>query len=348
MSADYTDDGVDKSFSCVPGFQIRLKCIKTVQLPDGTRIPALGQGTWRIGENKRAHKDEVAALRLGIDLGMTLIDTAEMYGDGGAEKVVGDAIEGQRDRVFIVTKVYPHNASRTGLPKACDRSLKRLGTDTIDLYLLHWREKTPPLEETVEAFEKLRSAGKIKRWGVSNFDVDDMKELLSVQNGANRATNQVLYNLENREIEFDLLPLLTRHSSHVTPIMAYSPVGHGRGLLKNVTLKKIAKRHDATPAQIAVAWVLRQPRLIAIPKASNEKHVRENARSIEIKLTKEDLADLDQEFPPPKSKTEDAAREGDCSHRPAAGLRIRIGERRPTGTWLQPGWLIFSTQPDEL
>jgi diketogulonate reductase-like aldo/keto reductase len=276
--------------------------MKTVQLPDGTRVPVLGQGTWRIGENKRAHKDEVAALRLGIDLGMTLIDTAEMYGDGGAEEVVGDAIEGQRDRVFIVTKAYPHNASRTGLPKACDRSLKRLRTDTIDLYLLHWREKTPPLEETVEAFEKLRSAGKIKRWGVSNFDVDDMKKLQAIENGRNCAANQVLYNLENREIEFDLLPFLTRHSSHVTLIMAYSPVGHGRGLLENATLKRIAKRYDATTAQIALAWVLRQPHVIAIPKASDKNHVRDNAQSTDIKLTKDDLAELDQEFPPPKSK----------------------------------------------
>src|SRR5437762_3959618 len=185
--------------------------MKTVELPDGHAergVPALGQGTWNMGETKRAHSGEVAALRLGIDLGMTLVDTAEMYGDGGAEKVVGDAIEGQRDRVFIVTKAYPHNASRTGLPKACDRSLKRLRIETIDLYLLHWREKTPPLEETVQAFEKLRSAGKIKRWGVSNFDVDDVKELWSVKNGSNCGANQVLYNRENREIEFDLLPVL--------------------------------------------------------------------------------------------------------------------------------------------
>lgn len=279
--------------------------MKTVQLPDGTRIPALGQGTWRIGENKRAHKDEVAALRLGIDLGVTLIDTAEMYGDGDAEKVVGDAIEGQRDRVFIVTKVYPYNASRLKLPKACEHSLKRLRIDAIDLYLLHWREKTPPLEETVETFEKLRSAGKIKRWGVSNFDVDDMKELHAIENGHNCAANQVLYNLENREIEFDLLPFLTSNIKPQTsyiPVMAYSPVGHGRGLLENATLKKIAKRYDATPAQIALAWVLRQPDVIAIPKASDKNHVRDNARSTEIKLTKDDLAELDQEFPPPKSK----------------------------------------------
>ena len=277
--------------------------MKMVSLPDGTRVPVLGQGTWRMGENKRAHKDEVAALRFGIDLGMTLIDSAEMYGDGGAEEVVGDAIEGQRDHVFIVTKAYPHNASRTKLPKACERSLKRLRIETIDLYLLHWCEKTPPLEETVEAFEKLRSAGKIKRWGVSNFDVDDMKELSSIQNGAKCATNQVLYNLENREIEFDLLPLLTDHRSLITcSVMAYSPVGHGRGLLENATLKKIAKRHDATAAQIALAWVLRQPDVIAIPKASDKNHVRDNARSMNIKLTEEDLTDLDREFASPKTK----------------------------------------------
>ena len=274
-----------------------------MQLPDGTRVPVLGQGTWSMGEKKSAHATEVAALRLGIDLGMTLIDTAEMYGGGGAEEVVGDAIEGQRDRVFIVTKAYPHNASRTGLPKACERSLKRLRTDTIDLYLLHWREKTPPLEETVETFEKLRSTAKIKRWGVSNFDVDDLEDLWSITNGSNCATNQVLYNLENREIEFDLLPRLTDHRSPFTcSVMAYSPVGHGRGLLGNATLKKIAKRHDATPSQIALTWVLRHPDLIAIPKASDKNHVRDNAGSIDIKLTKQDLADLDQEVPPPNSK----------------------------------------------
>src|SRR5881394_1590388 len=180
--------------------------MKTVSLPDGQRLSLLGQGTWRMGEDARAHADEVAALRFGIELGMTLIDTAEMYGEGGAENIVADAIEGRRDRVFIVTKVYPHNASRTELPKACEHSLKRLRIETIDLYLLHWREKTPPLEETVEAFEKLCSAGKIKRWGVSNFDVDDVKELRAIENGHNCAANQILYNLENREIEFDLLP----------------------------------------------------------------------------------------------------------------------------------------------
>jgi diketogulonate reductase-like aldo/keto reductase len=273
--------------------------MKTISLPDGERVPVLGQGTWRMGENKRAHKDEVAALRLGIELGMTLIDTAEMYGEGGAEEVVADAIEDQRDRVFVVSKVYPHNASRTELPKACDRSLKRLRIDAIDLYLLHWRERNTRLMETVEAFEKLRAAGKIKRWGVSNFDVDDTEDLWSIENGKNCAANQVLYNLENREIESGLLQW---SGSNKVPIMAYSPVGHGRGLLENATLKKIAKRHGATTSQIALAWVLRQLRMIAIPKASNEKHVRDNARSVQVKLTREDFAELDREFPPPKSK----------------------------------------------
>jgi diketogulonate reductase-like aldo/keto reductase len=271
----------------------------TIALPDGEGVPALGQGTWRMGEDKSAYANEVAALRLGIELGMTLIDTAEMYGEGGAEEVVADTIEGQRDRVFVVTKVYPHNASRTELPKACERSLKRLRIDTIDLYLLHWRERNTQLEETVETFEKLRSSDKIKCWGVSNFDVDDMEELWSIENGTNCAANQVLYNLENREIESGLLQWSTNNN---VPVMAYSPVGRGRGMVENSLLKKIAKQHDATPAQIALAWVLRQPGVIAIPKASNKKHVRDNARSIDIKLTKEDLAELDREFPPPKSK----------------------------------------------
>jgi len=247
---------------------------------------------------------------LGIDLGMTLIDTAEMYGDGGAEKVVADAIASQRDRVFLVTKAYPHNASSTELPKACERSLKRLRIDVVDLYLLHWREKNTPLAETVETFEKLRSAGKIRRWGVSNFDVEDMQELLAVEHGANCAANQVLYNLQHRQIEFELLPWSQKNK---IPVMAYSPVGHGRGLLDNATLKKIAKRHDATPAQIALAWVLRAQgppppdgvavaNVIAIPKASDKKHVRENAESAKIRLTKQDLQDLDDTFQPPQSK----------------------------------------------
>ena len=273
--------------------------MRTVVLPDGTRVPALGQGTWRMGESKSARAREVAALRLGIEVGMSLIDTAEMYGNGGAEEIVAESIHGQHQGIFVVTKVYPHNASRTELPKACERSLKRLRIDAIDLYLLHWRERTPPLEETVDAFEKLRTAGKIKRWGVSNFDVDDMEELLSLEHGHICAANQVLYNLQNREIEFDVLPW---SQTNKIPIMAYSPVGHSGQLLRNTTLKKIAQSHNATPTQIALAWVLRQPDVIAIPKASTEAHVRDNARSIDVKLTKEDLAELDREFPPPKSK----------------------------------------------
>ena len=273
--------------------------MRTVVLPDGKHVPVPGQDTWRMGESKSARAREVAALRLGIKLGMSLIDTAEMYGDGGAEDIVAEAIYGQREGVFVVTKVYPHNASRMELPKACERSLKRLRIDAIDLYLLHWRERTPPLEETVDAFEKLRAAGKIKRWGVSNFDVDDMTDLLLLENGHKCATNQVLYNLQNREIEFDLLPWSLTNK---IPIMAYSPVGHSGQLLRNPTLKKIAQSHDATPAQIALAWVLRQPDLIAIPKATTEAHVRDNATSLKIEVTKKDLTDLDREFPPPKSK----------------------------------------------
>jgi len=273
--------------------------MRTVALPDGKRVPVLGQGTWRMGESKSARAREVAALRLGIELGMSLIDTAEMYGDGGAEEVVAEAIDGQRKGIFVVTKVYPHNASRSELPKACERSLKRLRIDAIDLYLLHWRERTPPLQETVETFEKLRAAGKIKRWGVSNFDLDDMEELFSLEHGRKCAANQVLYSLQNREIEFDLLPW---GQMNKIPIMAYSPVGHSGALLRNAALKKIAQSHDATPAQIALAWVLRQPDVIAILKASTEAHVRDNAASLKIKLTKEDLTELDREFPPPKSK----------------------------------------------
>src|SRR5262249_51466271 len=279
--------------------------MKTVSLPDGTRVPALGQGTWHMGESERAHKDEVAAVRLGIELGMTLIDTAEMYGDGGAEKVVADAIFGPRGRVFFVTKILPHNASRTRMPRACDRSLNRLRIDVVDLYLLHWRQRTPPLAETVEAFEKLHSEGRIKRWGVSNFDVKDMMELFAIQNGANCATNQVLYNLEHRQNESGLLPFLQKSNfkpeiSHI-PIMAYSPLGQGRGFLTNPTLKKVADRRNSTAAQIALAWLLRRPNTIVIPKASNPAHVRENVRSIDIELSEQDLAELDHEFPAPKS-----------------------------------------------
>lgn len=251
-----------------------------------------------MGENKSLHAQEAAALRRGIDMGMTLIDTAEMYGEGGAEEVVADAIEGQRDQVFIVSKVYPHNASKTKLPRACERSLKRLRIDAIDLYLLHWAGDVP-IAETIETFEQLRAAGKIRRWGVSNFDTEEMEETIAVPKGSECDANQVLYNLKHRQIEFDLIPW---SRAHKIPIMAYAPVGHGRGLLDDNVLHSIAERHRATPAQIAIAWLLRQPDVMVIPKATNQRHVRENAQSLDIKLTKEDLAELDDAFPPPRSK----------------------------------------------
>ena len=256
-------------------------------------MPRLGQGTWHMGENRGRRAQEVAALRLGLDLGMTLIDTAEMYGEGGAEEVVGEAIAGQRDRVFLVSKVYPHNASRTGVPRACERSLKRLRVDTLDLYLLHWPGSTP-ITETAEAFERLREAGKIRRWGVSNFDAD---ELADVPPGC--FTNQVLYNLGARGIEFDLLPWCRRHAMRV---MAYSPVGQGGRLLHDPALREVAARHAATPAQVAIAWTLRDPSVVSIPKAADAEHVRQNAKARDIALTQEDLAVLDRAFPPPKRK----------------------------------------------
>lgn len=268
-----------------------------VTLPDGARVPALGQGTWRMGENARARKAEVAALRLGIELGLTLIDTAEMYGEGGAEAVVGEAIRGRRDGLFIVSKVYPHNAGRRGVVAACDRSLGRLGIDTIDLYLLHWRGAVP-LAETVEGFAALQHAGKIARWGVSNLDVADMEELWSV-GGAACATNQVLYNLGERGIEFDLMPWCEQRN---VPVMAYSPVGQGGPLLRHTALAEVAARHGATPAQIALAWTLRRPGVIAIPKAADPDHVRQNARAGALRLTEDDHATLDAAFPAPQRK----------------------------------------------
>jgi diketogulonate reductase-like aldo/keto reductase len=275
---------------------------RTVALPDGTpdgkTVPVLGQGTWHMGERGGAAKDEAAALRLGIDLGMTLIDTAEMYGDGGAEQVVAQAIAGQRDKIFLVSKVYPHNASRAGVPAACDRSLKRLNTDRIDLYLLHWRG-SHPLAETVGAFEKLKEAGKIGAWGVSNFDVGDMQELAGLKAGADCATNQVLYHPDSRGIEYDLLPWCLEPRM---PMMAYSPIGQAGRLLRSTALRNVAERHDATPAQIAIAWGLRHPHVISIPKAVDPVHVRQNAAAGEITLTEEDLAAIDADHPPPRHK----------------------------------------------
>jgi diketogulonate reductase-like aldo/keto reductase len=269
-----------------------------VTLPDGTEVPALGQGTWKMGEDRRARAAEVAALRLGLDLGMTLVDTAEMYGEGEAEEVVGEAVAGRRDGVFIVSKVYPHNASARGVVAAAERSLRRLGTDRIDLYLLHWRGGVP-LAETVAGFEALRGAGKILRWGVSNLDADDMEELVSIPAGQACATNQVLYNPEARGIEFDLLPWC---AARRMPVMAYSPVGQGGRLLRHAALKAIAARHGASPAQVALAWALRHPGVIAIPKAATAAHVRDNAAARAVTLGADDLAEIDAAFPPPQRK----------------------------------------------
>ncbi|MBX9699538.1 MAG: aldo/keto reductase [Acetobacteraceae bacterium] len=268
-----------------------------VTLPDGTTVPALGQGTWHMGERGARRAEEAAALRLGLDLGMTLIDTAEMYADGGAEEVVAEAITGRRDEVFIVSKVYPQNAGGAKLAAACERSLKRLRVETIDLYLLHWRGSIP-LADTVAAMERMRAGGKIRRWGVSNLDVDDLEELGVALPDC--ATNQVLYSLEHRGIEHDLLPFCRGRGM---PVMAYSPVGQGGALLRNRALGEVAKRHGATPAQIAIAWTMRSPGgVISIPKAARPEHVRQNAAARDIALTAEDLAALDAAFPPPARK----------------------------------------------
>ncbi len=269
--------------------------LPTVTLPSGENVPQLGQGTWHMGESGRTRKDEVAALSLGLDLGMTLIDTAEMYGDGGAEEAVAEAVAGRRDECFIVTKVLPENSTRSGTIAACERSLKRLKTDRIDLYLLHWRGR-PPLSETLEAFQTLQEAGAIRFWGVSNFDVGDMEELIALPGGNECATNQVLYNLRRRGIEAGLLPWCRERA---IPIQAYSPIEQGR-LLRDRTLTGVAIRHRATPAQIALAWVLRQSDMMVIPKAGTEAHVRENRAALDIKLTDQDRAELNRGFPPPK------------------------------------------------
>lgn len=265
--------------------------MRFLQLAGGDRIPVLGLGTWMMGERAETAAAEIAALKLGLDLGMGLIDTAEMYGDGGAEKVVGAAIAGRRDAVFLVSKVLPENASRKGTLRACEASLKRLGTDRLDLYLLHWRGSVP-LDETLEAFEALKSAGKIRHWGVSNFDQEAMAALK-----APAAANQVLYNLARRGIEWDLLPWC--RSRHI-PVMAYSPIEQGR-ILRDKTLVRLANERSASPAQIALAWVLSRDGALAIPKATTLDHVRANHAALDIALTPSEIAALDAAFPPPKS-----------------------------------------------
>jgi len=271
--------------------------VRTVSIPSGEAIPVLGQGTWHVGENPRQRAEEIAALRLGIELGMSLIDTAEMYANGHAEELVGEAIEGRRDEVFLVSKVLPQHATLRGTIEACDRSLMRLGVDEIDLYLLHWRGAVP-LGDTVEAFGTLMSAGKIRNWGVSNFDVADMVELIDVSGGNQVSTDQVLYNPQHRGIEFDLMPWCERRG---IPIMAYSPIEQGR-LLAHSSVRSVAVRHQATPVQAALAWVLRKDNVCAIPQARQPAHVRENRTALDIRLSAADLAELDRAFPPPARK----------------------------------------------
>jgi diketogulonate reductase-like aldo/keto reductase len=268
--------------------------IPTIALLSGAAMPTYGLGTWRMGEDERVRGAEVAALRHGIARGVTLIDTAEMYGDGEAETIVAEAIGPRRADIFLVSKVLPQNSSKRGTIAACERSLKRLKTDRVDLYLLHWRGSTP-LAETVAAFAELTAAGKILNWGVSNFDIDDMRELSKIDGAKNCATNQVLYKLSRRGIEYDLMPYCRDHKM---PIMAYSPIEQGR-LLTHAGLRDVAKRHNATPAQVALAWLIRQEGVITIPKATALKHVDDNLAALKLRLTADDLATLDRYFPPP-------------------------------------------------
>ncbi len=272
--------------------------IPAVSLRDGFKVPALGQGTWNMGENARNAGAEAAILRRGIELGMSLIDTAEMYGSGGAERVVGQAIAGQRDQVFLVSKISPQNASGSATARHCEASLQRLGTDRIDLYLLHW-PGPHPLADTVDAFERLQKSGKIRYWGVSNFDADDMAALNLLPGGQNCATDQILYHPAERGAEFDLLPLCRGHKM---PVMAYSPLGQGGRLLRSAALQAVARRHGASPAQVALAWCLRDGNTIAIPKASDAAHLRENAQAAALRLTLQDYAEIDAAHAPPRHK----------------------------------------------
>ena len=269
--------------------------MKTVTLPSGERVPALGQGTWYMGDDRATRAEEIATLRLGLDLGATLIDTAEMYGDGRAEELVGEAIAGRRDEVFLVSKVLPHNASRRGTASACEKSLKRLKTDRLDLYLLHWRGGVP-FAETLEALVALKSAGKIRHYGVSNLDFADMQELWPFAGGAAVAANQLLYNITRRGIEWDLLPWLRARR---VPVIAYSPLEQAR-LIKNAKLAAFAQRHDMTPAQAALAWLLANDDIIVIPKSGRRERLKENFGALDHALTTTQLKELDSAFPPPR------------------------------------------------
>lgn len=269
--------------------------MRTVKLPSGESVPALGLGTWRYGEDRSRRAEEIATLGLALDLGVTLIDTAEMYGDGAAEEVIGEALAGRRDQAFIVTKVYPHNATRKGTAAACERSLARLKTDRIDLYLLHWRQGTP-LEESAEALAALQRSGRIRHWGVSNLDLSDMQELWQLPDGRGVQANQLLYNLSRRGIEWDLFPWLRERR---IPVMAYSPIEQAR-LVRHRGLADFARRHGATPAQAALAWLLAQDGVIVIPKTGRRDRLKENLGALELRLAPEALAELDRLFPPPR------------------------------------------------
>lgn len=271
--------------------------MRNTQLPSGEQVPVLGLGTWHMGERPEKRQDELDAIRCAIDNGMKLIDTAEMYGDGASEELIGKALSGRRADAFIVSKVLPHHATRRGTVNACEDSLRRLGTDYLDMYLLHWPGSVP-LEETIEAFDALLRAGKIRYWGVSNFDTPDMEELLALPGGNAVATNQVLYNLTRRGIEFDLMPWCRQRK---LPMMAYSPLEQGR-LLGNPELLRLAAHYSATPAQIALCWVLRGDSMIALPKASTPGRVEQLLGALDIPLSQQDLAALDLAFPPPKRK----------------------------------------------
>ncbi|NJN85641.1 MAG: aldo/keto reductase [Leptolyngbyaceae cyanobacterium SL_7_1] len=272
--------------------------MKTLTLPCGQAIPVLGMGTWQMGETPKNRQTEIAALRCGLDRGLSLIDTAEMYGEGGAEEVIAQAIADRRSEVFLVSKVYPHNASKRGVMAACDRSLRRLNTDYLDLYLLHWRGSVP-LAETLDVFQSLQQAGKIRSYGVSNFDTDDMEEARELPGGAAIATNQVLYNLMRRGIEWQLLPWCRQRS---IPIMAYSPIEQGR-LLSHTTLHTIAQARGVTAAQVAIAWLLHQDNVIVIPKSSKIEHVTQNRAALDLHLTEAELTTLEVAFPAPRRST---------------------------------------------
>ncbi len=275
---------------------------RQVRLTNGKTVPAIGQGTWYIGQSLAKRQQEINSLRLGVELGMTLIDTAEMYGDGLSEELVGEAIRGLRDEVFLVSKVYPHNAGLGTIASSCEQSLRRLGTDCLDLYLLHWRGSVP-FSETIEGMEKLVEAGKIRSWGVSNLDTADMEELTAQAQGTHCATNQVLYHLGSRGIEYDLLPW---QRANDMPIMAYCPLAQAgslrRGLVEHPTVQAIASNHGISPYQLLLAWCIRKEAVIAIPKASSEEHVRENAAAILVELSAEELLQLDEAFPAPTRK----------------------------------------------